>query len=99
MYRFHHWRVQIEDARDERAIADVIREYRRTLTPAMLASLPAECREALERGDISDAALKCLQAEMKVRDTPDLTALLHEVAHTYAAAAVKLIGWKAATQR
>ena len=94
LYRFHHWRVQIEDARDERAIIDVIRNYRRTLTPAMGASLPAECREALEKGDISAAALKCLEAEMKSQGSPELTALLHEVAQTYAAAAVKVLGLK-----
>ena len=96
MYRFHHWRVQIQDARDERAIIDVSRNYRQTLTPAMVASLPEECREALEKGDIPDAALKCLQAEMRCQDTPEVTALLHEVAHTYAAAAVRVMGWRAA---
>jgi hypothetical protein len=31
---------------------------------------------------------------MRCKDTPELTALLHEVAHTYAAAAVKLQGWR-----
>ena len=90
MHRFHHWRVQIEDARDQRTLARVIQDYRLTLTPAMVKSLPVECREAVERNDIPDVALKCLEAEMRCQGTPELTNLLHEVAHTYAAAAVKL---------
>ena len=94
MHRFHHWRVQIEDSRDERDLARIIQDYRLTLTPAMVESLPPECRDAIDGNDISHTALKCLQAEMRCRDTSELTDLLHEVAHTYAAAAVKLIAWR-----
>ena len=98
MHRFHHWRVRIQDAHDERAIANIIREYRGTITPAMFDLLPEDCRKALEGGDIQDAARKCLEAEMRSRDTPEITAVLHEVAHTYAAAAVRLMGWRAAAR-
>lgn len=89
MYRFHHWRVQIQDARDERAVYRVIQDYRLTIPSAMMELLPPECRDAIDGGDLASAALTLLQAEMKLKSTPEATALLHEVAHTYAAAAVR----------
>jgi hypothetical protein len=98
MHRFHHWRVRIQDAIDERAIVNVIREYRLTLTIEMLKLLPEDCRKALEGNDIQDTALRCLQAEMRSHDTPELMALLHEVAQTYAAAALRVKGWRAASR-
>ena len=95
MHRFHHWRVQIKDARNEQAIAQVIRDYRLTLPPELLESLPAECRVAIAAADIPGAALCLLHAEMKYPgDDPAIAAALHEIAHTYAAAAVKLTDWR-----
>lgn len=94
MYRFHHWRVRIDDAHDERTIAQILQDYRLTIPTAIAESLPPECREAIDGKDIPSAALTLLQAEMRHKAAPEVTAFLHEAAHTYAAAAVKLAGLK-----
>lgn len=94
MHGFHHWRVRIDDARDERAIDHVITDYRLTLPPAIVESLPAECRQAISAKDIPGAALTLLQAEVKYRGAPEIGATLCEVAQTYAAAAVKVAAWR-----
>ena len=67
MLRLHHWRVRIQDARDEVAIAHVIHDYRLTLPQTLVEMLPGECREAIDATDIPDAAFTLLQAEMKFR--------------------------------
>ena len=97
MHRFHHWRVQIKDAHDERTLARVMQDYRLTLSPAMVESLPTECQECLDNRDIPRAALTLLQAELARQDgSPEDAALLREVAYTYAAAAVKIATWRGA---
>ena len=95
MHRFHHWRVRIQDARTERAIAQVVQDYRLTLSPAMVESLPEPCREAVHNPDLASAAITLLQCETAFRGVPEVAALLHEIAHTFAAAAVKLAGLRA----
>ena len=94
MYRFHYWRVRIEDAHDERTIAQILQDYRRTIPPAIAGSLPPECREAIDGDDIPSAAMTLLHAEMKRQAPPPVTGFLHEAAQTYAAAAVKLAAWR-----
>lgn len=93
-HRFHRWRVQIQDARNESALAGVIRDYRLALSPAMVESLPGECQQSLDSNDIPGAALILLQTEITHRGAPEVAALLHEIAQTYAAAAVKIAGWR-----
>ena len=94
MHRFYHWRVRIQDAHGERAIAQVIAEYLSMLSPAMIASLPGPCQDALRNRDLAQAAITLLKCEVEFNGPPDVAALLHEIAHTYAAAAVKIAGLK-----
>ena len=94
MYRFHHWRAQIQDASSEGAIARLIQDYRLTLSPVMVESLPKVCREALGNPNLSHAALTLLQAEMGFTGPPEVKALLHEIANTYAAASVRVAGFR-----
>src|SRR5688572_25144819 len=97
MHRFHHWRVLIEDAHDERTIARLVRDYRLTLPPAMVESLPFQCRNSLDSSDIPSAAMALLEADSKFDGAPEVAAVLHEVAQTYAAMAIKLATWKRAS--
>jgi hypothetical protein len=90
MYRFHNWRDRIQSARDESAIARLIDDYALTLSPVMVESLPGTCREALSNRSLEHAALALLQAEMGFEGAPEVKALLHEIANTYAAASVRL---------
>lgn len=93
-YKFNRWRAQIQGARDEDAIAHVMRNYRLTLLPAMVESLSGECQEALDKSDIPAAALMLLRAEITHHGHPEVRAFLHEVAQAYAAASVKIAGWR-----
>jgi hypothetical protein len=93
-YRFNHWREKIQDARNESSLAIVIRDYRSTLSPAIVDSLPSECRDSLDNNDIPGAALTLLQCEVTHKGSPEVAAFLHEVAQTYAAAAVKIAAWR-----
>lgn len=90
MYRFHRWRVQIQNAHDEDTIARVIQDYRLTLSPVMVDSLPETCRESLNDPNLPHAALALLQAEMRFKGAPEVADLLHEIAATYAAASVRV---------
>ena len=92
MQRFHYWRIQIQGAGDEHALARILREYRSMISPAMIKSLPGQCRESLDSADIPNAARTLLQAAMTYEGAPEVVALLHEVARTYAAAAVRIAG-------
>lgn len=91
LHRFHHWRVRIQDAQNESALALVIGEYRSTLSPAMVEPLPAACKALLSAANLPDAALVLLQADMGCRGaSPEVAALLHEIACTYGAAAIRM---------
>lgn len=93
-HRFHRWRIQIQEARNESSLAIVIRDYRSTLPPAIVDSLPSECRESMDSNDIPGAALTLLHCEVTHKGSPEVAAFLHEVAQTYAAAAVKIAAWR-----
>ena len=94
MYHFHHWRAQIQDAYSESAIARIVQDYGLTLSPVMVESLPEACREALSDPNLSHAALTLLQAEMGFKGPPEVKALLREIANTYAAASVRVAGFR-----
>lgn len=90
MYRFHRWRVEIESAADERAVARTIQDYLRTLSPAMIDSLPTGCREALLSANVQSAALVLLKSEADYRGALTTASLLHEIAYTFAAASARV---------
>jgi hypothetical protein len=96
MYRFHRWRAQIQDAYSEKAIARIIEDYRLTLSPVMVESLPEACRDSLSNPDVANAAFTLLQAEMSFKGPPEVKAMLHEIANTYAAASVRVAGFRSA---
>lgn len=94
MYHFHNWRVRIQDAHSEDAVTRIIQDYGMTLSPVMVESLPGACREALSNPNLSHAALTLLQAEMGFKGAPEVKALLHEIANTFAAASVRVAGFR-----
>ena len=67
-----------------------MRDYVHAVSP-VLEALPQECRDAV-RGDfdVQAAAVAFLQAELRFHGPEEQRALLHEMAHTFASAAVRL---------
>jgi hypothetical protein len=94
MYRSHHWRAEIQDAPDVQRLLCVIQEFRDVLPAQALELLPPECRDSLDRDDIPHVARTFLQAAMTAEACPEAMALLHEIARTYATAAVRIARWQ-----
>jgi len=91
MHRFQKWRDALNVALDEKTLLLVIREYVGVIDPQLLARMPLECRRALDASvDLQSAAVTLLHAELAYDGPEDVAQLLHEVAHTFAAASIRL---------
>ena len=91
MHSFHRWRDILQTAPDAATIHALAREYIVLVGPLM-AALPADCRAALSTSELNvqEAAVTLLQAEAGFKGSDEARELLHEVAHTFAAASVRL---------
>ena len=89
MHRFHRWRELLDAAHTAPAVEEVMRNYAATLAPVMEA-LPPECRRAIEFDDLQTAAVVLLHCELGYNGSAELQQTLHEIAHTYAAASLRL---------
>ena len=67
-----------------------MRDYLSVLEPRTLELLPPECQAALKERDIQSAAVSLLHCEMRFSGSDELRQLLHEIAHTYAAASTRI---------
>ena len=92
MYRFEQWRDLIQAAEDEHAVARVIRNYVQGIPPAVVAALPPECQRALESWDVQSSAITLMHCELTYGGDRATADLLHEIAHTYAAASTRIAG-------
>jgi hypothetical protein len=71
-----------------------MRDYVATLTPQSISLLPESCQQALHDPDVQAAAVTLLQCELAFKGSDELVAMLHEIAHTYAAASTRLTAIK-----
>jgi len=91
MHHFDRWRDALNHAHNERDLIDVVRNYVGALNGNVVETLPPECQAALrDPSDLQGAAVTILQAELAFRGEGEMAALLHEIAHTFAAASVRL---------
>ena len=92
MHRFDKWRHAILVAPDQKTVAQIMRDYVAGILASDLAQLPMGCQEVLEKptADIQGAAVTLLHAELSYSGPPEVAAVLHEIAHTYSAASVRL---------
>ena len=90
MHRYFRWRDRLQAAKDEAEVRAVMAEYLLTLDPEALKQMPHPCQEALGAGEVQNCAVALLHAEMMYEGPEEMRQLLHEVAHTYAAASVRL---------
>ena len=90
MERFQQWREALQLAPDIRTVEIITRDYVKALLP-VIALLPEECQRSLRAGlDVQSTAVLLLQHELRFSGTEEARALLHEVAHTFASAAVRI---------
>lgn len=90
MHRFFRWRDRLNATKDAREVRALIAEYLLTIEPAVVKLMPAPCQEALAEGDVQNCAVALLQAELSYSGPDSMRELLHEAAHTFAAASVRL---------
>ena len=90
MHKFQRWRQTLQEAHTREAIDQVMRDYVASLTPEVVGLLPQGCQDAMRDSDIQAAAVTLLQCELGFKGAEGITAVLHEIAHTYAAASTRL---------
>ena len=90
MHRFHRWRDVLLATSDEASVRRVISQYAGTLDPIVVSALPEDCQRALKDTDIQSAAVALLHCEMRFNGSDEVRAVLHEIAHTFAAASLRL---------
>ena len=93
MYRFQKWREALQSAPDVKSVQHVAQEYRDTIGRAVISALPDECQRMLSQPtlDIQGAAVILLRAELSFDGPEEQRTLLHEVAHTFAAASGRIV--------
>jgi hypothetical protein len=90
MHRFERWRSAIQAASDETAVGRVVRDYVKTIPESLIKALPDECQRAIKDPDIQASAVTILHCELAFIGDRDVAQILHEVAHTYAAASLRI---------
>jgi len=91
MHRFKTWRDALNAAPNEKAVMAVVREYIDAIDPQLIGLLPIECQKALAgEMDLQTAAVTILHSELTFRGSEQIGQLLHEIAHTFAAASIRL---------
>ena len=92
MHRFHNWRDALQVAGSRRSVTRVMREYASKVPEDVRASLPEDCQFALtDPIDVQEAAVTLLRAELGPAGSGKDGEALHEIAHTFAAAALRFI--------
>ncbi len=91
MHRFQKWREALQLAPDIHTVNGIVRDYVEAIRP-ILGMLPEECRRIVLQAEpnIQSAAVTLLQAELRFDGVEEVRALLHEIAHTFASAAVRM---------
>ena len=91
MHTFDRWKDALVAAQTVADVVRVMSEYIATLSQRDLTGLPAPCRDALRVDDIPGSALLCVREELHYRGDPAIAAMLHEIAHTFVAAANRIV--------
>lgn len=89
MNQFQIWLDDLQRVHDDVVVRNVIGKFAASLEPVAMA-LPDDVRSVIVLGDVNEAAVTLLQAEITFSGSREVASLLHEIAHVYAAAAVRL---------
>ena len=91
MHRFLQWREVLQLAPNIKAVKAIMSDYVDSLKP-IVGTLPKECQRAMlaEDLDVQATAVILLHEELRFQGTEEARGLLHEIAHTFASAAVRI---------
>src|SRR5215468_915058 len=95
MYRFQRWRDALSIAPDAITVERLMRDYSASIAPELVGTLPNDCQRALVSirdggSDVQTVAVTLLHVELSVRGDGEASKLLHELAHTFASASVRI---------
>ena len=92
MHRFLRWRDALLVAPSVKAVSTLMQEYVDSVGVPVISTLPVECQRVLTDPhlDVQSAAVTLLHAELGFSGQEELRELLHEMAHTFAAASVRM---------
>jgi hypothetical protein len=90
MDRFLQWREVLQLAPDIKTVEAIMRDYAEALGP-VVGTLPEDCQRALRgEADVQATAVVLLQEELRFGGSEEARAVLHEIAYTFASAAVRI---------
>ena len=91
MHRFLQWREVLQLAPNVKAVKAIMRDYVDSLRP-LVGTLPSECQKALlgEELDVQAVAVMLLHEDLRYQGSEEMRGLLHEIAYTFASAAVRM---------
>jgi hypothetical protein len=90
MNGFESCRAMLQVAPNAQAVTSIMRDYVRILGP-LVEALPESCRAVLSDDlDVQEVAVTLLRAELRFEGSEEAREILHECAHTFASAAVRL---------
>jgi hypothetical protein len=90
MHRFIRWRDAMQTASSPEDVVRIIGDYVTTIPPEVMSLLPEECQRALRDPDVQSAAITILHCELGYKGEPFVAEALHEIAHTFAAASLRI---------
>ena len=90
MYRYNEWKAALQLAATEQEVQAVIDDYVSHLAPGDKFALPAACRNVLLDVDIRAATPVLVREEQRFDGASEARELLHEIVHTFVAAANRL---------
>jgi hypothetical protein len=90
MDRLRNCRELLQLAPDTKTVKAIMRDYIQSIAP-LIGDLPPACKVAIEHeDDIQAVAVTLLHAELRFGEGDEGRAVLHEIAYTFASAAVRL---------
>lgn len=90
MHQFNQWKAALQQAGTAEEVQAVMTEYVSQLAPGDKIDLPTACKTVLHDIDIPTGAVICVREELRFNGDPYTRDLLHEIAHTFVAAANRL---------
>jgi len=98
MHRFSRWKLPLSEAQTVGDVLALMDEYLKTIPPTEIERLPADTWDALGTSDIAGSALVLVRGELHYTGDPEISAILHEIAHTFVAASTRIASIQARGQ-
>lgn len=90
MYQFVHWKSALQKANNPQEVHKVLTEYASGIAPGDKIGLPAACKRVLLEVDMRGGAPVLVREELAFDGDSATANLLHEIAHTFVAAAIRV---------